>query len=95
MSQPEPAGPVGRPATNRKAVYSLLCGVVAFGCIYVTPFLGLMVAVPAVTSGVHARREIADALGTQGGDSIAVIGLMIAGGAIVTVVLSWLLQLTS
>lgn len=97
MSIPEvpSPGPVGPTTVNRKAVYGLVCGVVAFACIYVTPFLGLLIGIPSVTSGIHARREIAASKGEQTGDTLAVIGLMIGGGAIVTVILAWLLpQLT-
>jgi hypothetical protein len=88
----EDPGPARTPTTNRKAIYSVVCGVLAFACIYVSPFGGLVIGVPSVTSGVHARREIAASKGQQVGDSLAVIGLMIGGGAIVTVVLAWLLE---
>jgi len=95
MSTHEPApsgsGSGESPVTNRKAVYSVVCGVIAFACIYVSPFGGLLIGVPSVTSAIHARREIVASKGGQVGDSLAVIGLMIGGGAIVTVVLSWLL----
>lgn len=87
-NQPASTGPV---VTNRKAVYSVVCGVLAFACIYLAPIGGLLIAVPSVTSGIHARREIATSEGLQRGDTIAVIGLMFGGGAIVTVALSWLL----
>lgn len=82
-------------ALSRKAVYSVVCGVVAFACIYVTPFLGLLGGIPSITSGVHARREIAASRGRLTGDSVAVIGLMIGGGAVVTVVLSAALPLVT
>jgi len=90
-----PSGPLRTPATSRKAIYSVVCGIIAFACIYVTPFLGLLAAIPSVTSAIHSRREIADSQGQLTGDSLASIGLMIGGGAIVTVVLSWLLSLVS
>lgn len=80
-------------STNRKAAYSVLYGVCAFSCIYVFPFGGIALAIPSLTTGIHARREIAASKGAQGGDSLAVIGLMIGTGAIVTVLLSWLLTL--
>lgn len=85
----------GEQVLSRKAVYSVVCGVVAFACIYVTPFLGLVAAIPSITSGVHARREIAASRGHLSGDSVAVMGLMIGGGAAVTVVLSSVLGLLS
>ncbi len=85
---PAPGTP---PATNRKAVYSVIYGLCAFACIYMFPFGGIALGIPSLTTGIHARREIAASRGTQAGESVAVIGLMIGGGAIVTVLLSWLL----
>jgi len=78
---------------SRKAVYSLACGVLAFAAIYLDPVAGLLVAMPSIASGLHARSEIAASKGKQTGDTVAVIGLMVGGGAIVTVVLSWALDL--
>ena len=78
---------------SRKAVYSLVCGTLAFAAIYLDPVAGLLVALPSIASGVHARHEIAASRGRLTGDTIAVIGLMVGGGAIVTVVLSWALDL--
>lgn len=78
---------------NRKAVYSVLCGVLAFALIYLSPFVGLLVGLPAVTSAIHARREIAASKGHETGDTVAFTGLMVGGGAIVTVVLSWAVPL--
>lgn len=92
MTEPEASGsgPVDGAVTNRKAIYSVVCGIVAFACVYLTPFLGLLVAIPSITSAIHARREIVASKGEQTGDSVAVIGLMIGGGAAATVVLAWL-----
>jgi hypothetical protein len=87
------SSPAEQTVVNRKAVYSVVCGVVAFAAIYVTPFLGLLLALPAVTSAVHARREIAASRGTQTGDTVAFTGLLVGGGAIVTVVLQGALPL--
>jgi hypothetical protein len=81
------------PVTNRKAIVSVVYGVCAFAVIYVVPLGGLVLGVPAITSGVHARREIAAARGAQSGDLLAFCGLTIGAGAIVTVVLSWLVPL--
>lgn len=93
--EPPDAGTPEAVVLNRKAVYSIVCGVLAFALIYVTPTAGLLVALPSLTSAVHARREIVAAKGTQTGDSLAVIGLMVGGGAVVTVVLSWLLPVVT
>ena len=92
MIEPPDPGDLEPGVTNRKAVYSLVCGILAFACIYVTPFLGLLVAIPSITSGIHARREIALSKGEQTGDSTAVIGLMVGGGAFATVTLAWLVS---
>ncbi|MCD9197590.1 hypothetical protein [Aeromicrobium wangtongii] len=94
----EPGAPDAGPGaagvvTNRKAVYSVVCGVLAFAGIYLSPAVGLVLGLPSVTSAVHARREIVEAKGQQTGDSLAVMGLMIGGGAVVTVALWGMLQL--
>lgn len=77
--------------TNRKAVFSIVYGLCAFACIYVFPFGGIALGVPSLTTGIHARREIAASKGAQSGESLAKIGIMIGAGAILTVLLSWLL----
>jgi tetrahydromethanopterin S-methyltransferase subunit C len=86
------SGPATQTTVSRKAVYSLVCGVLAFAAIYLAPFAGVLLALPSIVSGVHARREIAASKGHLSGDTVAVIGLMVGGGAIVTVVLSWALD---
>lgn len=86
------SGPAAQTAVSRKAVYSLVCGALAFAAIYLDPFAGVLVALPSIASGLHARREIAASKGQLTGDTVAVIGLMVGGGAIVTVVLSWALD---
>ena len=92
MIDPEPAA--GRSSvTNRKAIICVVYGVLAFAVIYLFPLGGLVLGVPAITTGVHARREIAASKGRQSGDMLAFIGLTIGAGAIVTVLLSWLLAL--
>jgi hypothetical protein len=87
------SGPAEQTVVNRKAVYSLVCGVLAFALIYVSPFVGLLMGLPSVASAIHARREIAASKGRQTGDTVAFMGLLLGGGAIVTVVLSWALPL--
>ncbi|MET0928948.1 MAG: hypothetical protein ABWX74_05490 [Aeromicrobium sp.] len=72
---------------------SIVYGVCAFAAIYLIPVGGIVLGVPSITTGVHARREIAASKGGQTGDSLAAIGLMIGGGAIVTVLLSWVITL--
>jgi hypothetical protein len=86
------SGPAATPAVSRKAVYSLACGVLAFAAIYLHPFAGALVSLPSIASALHARREIAASDGQQSGDTVAVIGLMVGGGALLTVALSWALD---
>lgn len=92
-SEPSDPRPTTPPAVNRLAVLSIVYGVIAFAVIYVFPVGGLVLGVPSITTGVHARRQIIASKGAQTGDSLAVIGLMIGGGAIVTVLLSWAITL--
>ncbi|AXT84764.1 hypothetical protein C6I20_05855 [Aeromicrobium sp. A1-2] len=77
--------------TNRNAIYSVLFGIAAFACVFVFPF-GAILGVPSVTTGVHGRREIAASQGAEGGDSAAVIGMMIGVAAIITALASWALS---
>lgn len=82
-------------ATHRFAVYSVVLGIGAFAALYVFPFGCLVLGVPSITTGVHARREIAASKGELTGDSTAVIGLTIGGAALVTGLLSYLLGASS
>lgn len=79
------------PATHRFAVYSVGLGIGAFVCLYFFPFGCLVLGVPSITTGVHARREIAASRGELTGDSVAVTGLMIGGAALVTGLLALLM----
>lgn len=78
--------------TNPKAVYSVVFGAVAFPCLFIYPFLAFAVAMPSVTCGVFARREIRDSKGAEGGDMTAVIGLTIGVTTIAFVILTWLMS---
>jgi hypothetical protein len=84
--------PDGGLPTNRKAVYSLLLGVAAFPCALFVPFLGFVLAVPAVTTGVHGRREISAGHGAEGGDVNAVIGLTFGATTLALLLVSWLVE---
>lgn len=61
--------------SNRRAVYSLLFGTAAFVSLFFVPFLPFALGVCAVTTGVHARREIGLSKGAEGGDLVAIVGL--------------------
>ncbi|WP_456698152.1 hypothetical protein [Aeromicrobium sp. P5_D10] len=80
------------PAPHRFAAYSVALGVGAFACLFFFPFGCLVLGVPAITTGVHARREIAASRGELTGDEVAVIGLIIGGAALLTGLVSFLLS---
>jgi hypothetical protein len=94
----EPAPPPGPPEggarlpTNPRATYSVIFGAAAFPFLFVYPFFAFMLAVPSVTCGVYARREIKEAKGAEGGDMTAVVGLTIGATTIALVLLTWLMS---
>jgi hypothetical protein len=91
---PDPSGGGTGVPTNRKATYSLAFGIAAFGCLYVFTFGAFALGVPAITTGIHARREIAESHGEESGDGLAGIGLIVGGAAIVVAVISFVLDAT-
>ncbi|MEO6605049.1 MAG: DUF4190 domain-containing protein [Aeromicrobium sp.] len=70
---------------NRKAIYSLILGFSAFLVLWAFPFGAFVLGVPAVTAGIHGRREISLGRGTERGDTLAVAG--ITAGAMTLVLL--------
>ncbi len=92
---PDPAPSSGPPEggaglrTNPKAIYSVILGAVAFPWLFIYPFFAFALAVPSVTCGVFARREIREAKGTEGGDMTAVVGLTIGATTLAFVILTW------
>lgn len=79
------------PVPHRFATYSVALGVGAFACLFFFPFGCLVLGVPSITTGVHARREIAASRGELTGDSTAVTGLIIGGAALITGIISYLM----
>jgi hypothetical protein len=77
---------------NRKALYSVICGFAAFLVLWVFPFGALVLGLPAVTAGIHGRREISLSKGAQGGDNLAVAGIT---AGVMTVALTIFSLLTS
>lgn len=71
-----PSGPedTTRPV-NRKAVYSVACGFAAFAVLWVFPFGAFVLGAPAVTAGIHGRREIKLGHDSERGDHLAVAGI--------------------
>jgi hypothetical protein len=78
----QPDGGNGLPM-NRKALASIVLGCASFLCLFVFPFGAFALGIPAITTGIHARREIADSKGEQDGDSWAVTGLIVGGAGLV------------
>jgi len=63
--------------TNRKAVASIVCGVAGFLSLFIFPFGAFALGLPAITASIHAHREIEESNGSQTGDNLAVLGLLI------------------
>ncbi len=61
--------PAAHPPVNRKAIYSLACGFAAFAVLWVFPFGAFVLGVPAVTAGIHGRREIKLSHDSERGDN--------------------------
>lgn len=68
---------------NRKALASVILGGASFLCLFVFPFGAFALGIPALTTGIHARREIADSKEPQEGDSWAVTGLIVGGAGLI------------
>jgi hypothetical protein len=62
--------PTAYQTTNGLATAALVCGLASLAC-------GLPLSIPAVVCGHIARRQIAESNGTQGGDGMALAGLII------------------
>lgn len=89
-SSPVPGtGDADGPAMNRKALFSILFGVAGFAILFAFPYGGFVLGLPAITTGIHARREIVEAQGRETGDGLAVCGLIIGGAAIVVAVITF------
>lgn len=80
-----------RPPVNRKAIYSVICGFGAFLVLWVFPFGAFALGVPAVTTGVHGRREIKLSRGTERGDTVAIAGLTAGATTLALLVLTLVL----
>ncbi|WP_332641879.1 DUF4190 domain-containing protein [Aeromicrobium sp.] len=85
-----PGGGAGHPV-NRKAIYSVICGFGAFLVLWVFPFGAFVLGVPAVTTGVHGRREIKLSRGTERGDTAAIAGLTAGATTLALLVLTLVL----
>jgi hypothetical protein len=74
-----PMGAAVAPATNQKAIWALVLGIAGFLCCGLLGIGGLLL-------GMQARNEIKASGGAQGGDGLALAG-MICGG----IALAWML----
>jgi uncharacterized protein DUF4190 len=79
---PEDSSDTGVPL-NRKALASVILGGASFLCLFIFPFGAFALGIPAITTSIHARREIADSEGTQTGADWAVTGLIVGGAGLV------------
>lgn len=68
---------------NRKALASVILGGAGFLCLFVFPFGAFALGIPAITTSIHARREIAESTEPQAGADWAVIGLIVGGAGLV------------
>jgi hypothetical protein len=64
-------GYASTPATNTMAIVSLITGILSW---FVLPIIG---AVAAIITGHMARRQIKDSHGTETGDGLAIVGLVL------------------
>ena len=87
-----PAGPgygaYGQPATNSKAIWSLVLGILGLVC------CGFLAGIPALILGNSAKKEIAASGGAQSGAGMAQAGFVLGIIAIVLGVLGVLLFVT-
>ncbi|MGJ9423250.1 hypothetical protein [Aeromicrobium sp. CF3.5] len=89
----DPSSPHPSAALNQRAVLSVGLGVVAFVLLVIEPFGSLVLSMPAVTTGTHARREILASGGTQRGADLAGAGLAIGGATLLLAVVAVFLDL--
>lgn len=92
-SQEDPAHALGSAPVHPRAILSVGLGVVAFLLLVVEPFGSLILSLPAITTGVHARREIALSGGAQRGTDLAGFGLAIGGSTLLLAVVAVFLDL--
>lgn len=81
------------PRVNQRAILSVGLGGVAFLLLVVEPFGSLILSLPAITTGVHSRREILASSGTQRGADLAGAGLAIGGSTLLLAVVAVFLDL--
>lgn len=91
----DPSGGGTGVPVNRKAIFSLVAGVCGFLLLFVFPFGAVVLGFSALTSGIHAGREIAGSHGEQGGSGLVVYAVMIGGVGLLFGVIALSLSLLS
>lgn len=91
-SRPPDSSDGGVGAVNRRAVISLLLGLGALAFFFVFELGTFVLGLPAITLGIHARREIAGSAGTESGESLASSGVILGAGTIALAIASFLLD---
>lgn len=89
----DPGSPHETATLNQRAILSVGLGVIAFLLLVVEPFGSLILSLPAITTGVHSRREIFASAGTQRGADLAGAGLAIGGSTLLLAVVAVFLDL--
>lgn len=82
-----------RAPMNQQAALSVGLGLVAFLLLVVEPFGSLLLSLPALTTAVHARREIVASDGAQRGFDLAGAGLAIGSATLLLAVVAVFLDL--
>lgn len=78
---------------NQRAVLSLGLGIVAFVLLVVQPFLSMILSLPTLTIGVHARSVIRASDGAERGFELAGIGMMIGSATLLLSIVAVFLDL--
>lgn len=85
--------PGERPPLNQRSVLSFGLGAVAFVLLVVEPFLSMILSLPALTIGVHARSAIRASDGAERGFELAGIGIAIGSATLILSVVAVFLDL--
>ncbi|MEO6470458.1 MAG: DUF4190 domain-containing protein [Aeromicrobium sp.] len=78
----EPAAAAEPERVNRKAIWSFVIGLLLFIPVVAVGLLGII----AITSGIHARREIVASKGYESGDRLALAGIVLGSLSLIKVV---------
>ncbi len=85
--------PGERSPLNQRAVLGFGLGVVAFVLLVVEPFLSMILSLPSLTIGVHARNAIRASDGAERGFELAGIGIALGSATLILSVVAVFLDL--